>query len=117
MNLNLYLKTDKFSTNKEMVEYFAGKLSDKGVSVGEFIDEDYMFIFIGVIDGVPVNFYMGKNDEETHPPLWQIWPQQKVSFFNKLFGKPNLEPEEKAKSLLEEIANQIPGVQNVEWAI
>ena len=117
MNLNLYMKTDRFNFNKGMAEYFQNKLSKKGLKIGTPTDEDYMYSLEAAIDGEVVIFYMGKNDEASSPLLWQIWPQQKIPLLKKLFGKPNREPEEKAKRILEEIANEIEGAQGVAWAI
>ncbi|WP_102798384.1 hypothetical protein [Bowmanella denitrificans] len=117
MSLNLYMKTDKFKTNKEMADYFYGEFSKRGFKPGSPENEDYMYAIESVIDGEAVTFYLGKNDEASIPPLWQIWPEQKVSFLKRLFGKPDRAPEEKAKRVLEEIVKEIEGVQAVEWAI
>ena len=117
MSLNLYMKTDKFSSNKGMAEYFKNELAKNGLNLSEPCDEEYMYSLQSEVDGVVVIFYMGKNDEESSPSLWQIWPQQKIPLLKKLFGKPDREPEKKAKLLLEKIANEIDGVQDVEWAI
>lgn len=115
MSLNIYFQTDLFDSNRGMADYFAKALTEKGVLVSRPQEEDFMFYFDSTIDGETVTFYMGKNDEELTPPLWQIWPEQKISLFKRLLGRENRVPEEKAKILLEEITIQIDGVQGLEW--
>ncbi|WP_115717914.1 hypothetical protein [Gallaecimonas mangrovi] len=117
MSLNLYMKTDKFQSNKGMAEFFHAELTRRGFELSAPEHEDYMYSIESTIDGEVVIFYMGKNDEESSPPLWQVWPEQRIPFLKKLFGKPNKEPEKKAKQSLEEIVNNIEGVDCVEWAI
>ncbi|MGF1767078.1 hypothetical protein L4D06_06795 [Enterovibrio makurazakiensis] len=70
---------------------------------------------------------MGKNDEPSAPPLWQVLPEQKILLLKGLFGKAARTSEDKAKALLEDIVQNIHGakdiVQNIhgakdiEWAI
>ena len=117
MNLSLYLKSDSFQSSKDLANYFRSELIKKGLEVSVPIDNDYMFSFQTQIKDKTVCFYMGKNDEQCSPPLWQIWPEQKVPFFERIFGKPDRHAEDYAKVLLEEIAQNINGVDGVEWAI
>ncbi len=58
---------------------------------------------------------MGKNDEHSEPTLWQIWPEQRIPFLKRLFGKSNREGERLASSHLEQIVKDIQGVSAVEW--
>lgn len=117
MSQNLYFKTNQFSSNKELAQFFHEKLKNEGVNVEPPDDEGYMFVIESTIDGEAVTFYLGKNDEESTPPLWQAWPEQSISLIKRIFGKPNRNPEELAKKILEKIVNSIEGVTNVEWDI
>jgi hypothetical protein len=49
--------------------------------------------------------------------LWQVWPEQSVSLLKRIFGKPNKEPEEKVKLVLQKIVSQINSVSGIEWGI
>ena len=117
MDTNLYFKSDQFGSNSALAKYFFAELKALGLNPEEPKDQDYMFIIKVSINDVPVNFYMGKNDEESTPSLWQIWPEQQVSFIKKIFGQVDKNPEEKAKSHLESIVNDIKGVSDIEWSI
>ncbi len=100
-----------------MARYFYEALKEKGLELGEPIDEQYMYVIESEIDGEAVSFFMGKNDEESTPGLWQVWPEQKIGFFAKILGRVNTQPEQKAKLLVEQIAREIEGVTGVEWGI
>ncbi|GHA13950.1 hypothetical protein GCM10008090_24660 [Arenicella chitinivorans] len=117
MSLNLYLKTDKFKNNMGMLMYFRDELSKLGYKLGSPVDEDCMCSIECIIDNEVITLFMGKNDEESSPPIWQIWPEQNVSILKKLFSKADKAPEVKAKALIEQIAQGIAGVDGVEWAI
>lgn len=117
MTQNLYMKTDMFQSNKDMADYFRNELSIRGFNPEEPSDDDYMYSIRSIVDGQPVVFYMGKNDEESSPPLWQIWTEQQIPFLKKLFGKPDKAPEQKARLALDEITKAIDGVSGVEWAL
>ncbi len=117
MSLNLYFKTDKFRTNKSLALYVYDELESFGFSLKKPENDDYMYSIEASMEGEVIYFYMGKNDEDSQPPLWQIWPEQSIPIFKRIFGKPNREPEAKAKSALEVIVNKIEGVSSVEWGI
>lgn len=51
-------------------------MSKAGFNPEAPIDQDYMFIITGYSDGETINFYLGKNDEESSPPLWQVWLEE-----------------------------------------
>jgi hypothetical protein len=117
MPLNLYMKTARFNSNRELAEYFHKELARRGCEPGDPEGHEYMYSISISIDGEAINLYMGKNDEETSPPLWQIWPEQRVSLLKKLFGTRDKSVEEKAKKVLEEIAREIEGVEGIEWGV
>lgn len=115
MSENLYFKSTRFSSNKALANYFHEKFKAIGFAPETPIDEDYMFIIPTKIDGEAVNFYLGKNDEDSNPPLWQIWLAIEASFFRKILGKVKKTAERKARTKVEEIVKRIDGVSNVEW--
>jgi len=117
MNQNLYFKTSKFGSPKELADYVYSELSKLSLAPNEPIDSDYMFSIAAHMDEVVVDIFMGKNDEETEIPLWQIWPEQRVPFLQKLFGKVDRTAELKVKDNLESIVKSIEGVSSVEWGI
>ncbi|WNO10623.1 hypothetical protein [Teredinibacter sp. KSP-S5-2] len=117
MSLNLYFKSDEFETNKGLADYLYEELKKSGVSVSSPEIDEYMCIIESSINGEVVHIYMGKNEEESSPVLWQVWPEQVVPIMKRLFGKTDRAPEEKAKQLLENVVNHIPGVSSVEWGI
>ena len=117
MNQNLYFKTSKFDSSKELADYVYSELSNLSLAPNEPVDSDYMFSIAAYVDGVVVDIFMGKNDEETEIPLWQVWPEQRVPFLKKLFGKVDRTAELKVKNNLETIVKSIEGVSSVEWGI
>ncbi|MCG7537282.1 hypothetical protein [Pseudoalteromonas sp. OOF1S-7] len=117
MNQNLYFQTNKFDSSKELAEYMYSELEKLGFEPDEPIDSEYMFSIVANVNGVTVDIFMGKNDEETEIPLWQIWPEQRVPFLKKLFGKADRTVETKVKGKLETIVKSIDGVSAVEWGI
>lgn len=117
MSKNLYFKTDNFKSNEDIASFFFDQLSAKGLVLEKPIDAGFMCSIVTKIDDEKVVFYMGKNDEPSTPPLWQVWPEQKASIFKEIFGKVDRTPENKAKSLLEEIVQGADGVTDIEWAI
>ena len=114
---NLYFKSAMFKSNKSLAEYVFSELKKLNFNPESPIDSDYMFSIAMNIDGVMVDVYLGKNDEESETPLWQIWPEQRISFFKKFFGKVNKSPELKARQVIENIAKNIEGVTDVAWDI
>ena len=117
MNQNLYFKTNKFDSSKELADYVYSELTKLSFDPNEPVDSDYMFSIEANVEGVAVDIFMGKNDEETQIPLWQIWPEQRVPFLKKLFGEAYRTAEIKVKSKLETIVKSIEGVSAVEWGI
>jgi hypothetical protein len=117
MNQNLYFQTSKFDSSEELAEYVCSECTKLNLNPSKPIDSDYMFSFETNLDGMIVDIFMGKNDEETDTPLWQIWPEQRVPFLKKLFGKADRTAESKVKEKLEAIVKSIDGVSAVEWGI
>ena len=117
MNQSLYFKTSKFVSPKELADYVYAELSKLSLAPNEPIDSDYMFSIKTHVDEVVVDIFLGKNDEETELPLWQIWPEQRAPFLKKLFGKVDRTAELKIKDNLESIVKSIEGVSSVEWGI
>lgn len=115
MDKYLYFRTNRFNSNKELAEWFQSELNKNNVATGELIDEDYMFVIEAKFDDASVNFYLGRNDEDASPPIWQIWPEQKVGFVKKILGKANMGPEESARKLLSNIINNATDVSDIEW--
>ncbi|WP_441004592.1 hypothetical protein [Pseudocolwellia agarivorans] len=117
MNQNLYFKTDKFDSSKILAEYVYSELKKLSFNPQEPIDSDYMYSIEINVEGDFVDIFMGKNDEVTVVPLWQIWPEQRVPFLKKIFGKADRSAEFKVKEQLETIIKNIDGVSAVEWGI
>ena len=117
MNQNLYFKTDKFDSSKTLAEYVYSELKKLSFNPQEPIDSDYMYSIEINVEGDFVDIFMGKNDEETVVPLWQTWPEQRVPFLKKIFGKADRSAEFKVKEQLETIIKNIDGVSAVEWGI
>lgn len=117
MNQNLYFKTNEFGSAKELASYVHTELQKLNFAPKDPIDSDYMFSIEIEIDGVKLDIYLGKNDEETDIPLWQIWPEQRVSLLKRIFGKVDKSAEIRVKSGLESIISNIRGVIDVEWGI
>lgn len=117
MSDNLYFKSAMFKSNKSLAEYVFSELKKLNFNPESPIDSDYMFSIAMNIDGVMVDVYLGKNDEESETPLWQIWPEQRISFLRSFFGKVNKSPELKARQVIENIAKNIEGVTDVAWDI
>jgi hypothetical protein len=117
MNQNLYFQTNKFDSSKELADYVYSELTKLSLDSSEPVDSGYMFSIEANVDGIFVDIFMGKNDEKTQIPLWQIWPEQRVPFLKKLFGKVDRTAELKVKSKLEKIVKSINGVSAVEWGI
>lgn len=115
--MNLYFKSSNFNSNAELANFIFGELNSLGFKPSTPLSEEFMFVIETYIENELVYFYMGKNDEDTKPALWQIWPEQKISFFKKVFGKNRKNVEQLAKSHLEKIINNIEGVSAVEWGI
>ncbi|MCE2028697.1 hypothetical protein [Sessilibacter corallicola] len=116
MTKYLYLKTDEFSSNEDMANYFVAKLSEKGLKLEKPIDAGFMCSVVSRIDDERVVFYMGRNQEPSSPALWQIWPEQKIPFFKVVFGKANRTPEDKARMILEEVVHAIESASDIGWA-
>lgn len=114
---NLYFKSASFDSNQSLSEYVFSELKKANMNPESPIDSDYMFSIALNINNVVVDLYLGKNDEESETPLWQIWPEQKVSFFAKVFKKVDKSPELNAKEVIEKIVSNIEGVTDVEWGI
>lgn len=117
MNQNLYFKTNEFGSAKELASYVYTELQKLNFVPKDPIDSDYMFSIEIEIDGVKLDIYLGKNDEETDIPLWQIWPEQRVSLFKRIFGNVDKSSETRVKGELETIISNIKGVSGVEWGI
>jgi len=117
MSDNLYFKSDKFDSSKSLALFIHESLIKQGLSPSSPEDEDYMFTINAVFGEAIITFYMGENDEDSTPPLWQIWPQQNISFFKRIFAKVDKNPEVEAKKILEKVINEIDGVSDVEWGI
>jgi hypothetical protein len=115
--LNLYFKSSSFKSNRDLAGFVFDKLKEYGLNPAEPKNEEFMYVIETTIDEARVIFYLGKNDEESEPALWQIWPEQSIPFFKRIFGKVSRAPEQKAKSYLEEIIHNIQGVSAVEWGI
>jgi len=116
MSKYLYFKSSEFKSNREFASWIHQELRKAGEVVGEPVDNEYMYV-IPVTRGVAkVNVYLGKNEEQSSPPLWQIWPEHKVGFIKKLFSKPSSDVEQHYKSLLFRLVNSIDGVSDVEWS-
>lgn len=116
MRKYLYFKTGKFQSNQELAEWFYKELLDSGESVGEPLDENYMVVIPVKREGELINIYMGRNDEECAPPLWQVWPELKVGIIKQLFGNYDLEHEECMRKIIERLVSKVEGVSDVEWS-
>jgi len=117
MNQNLYFKTTKFDSSSALAEYVFSELKKYNLSPQEPVNSDYMFSIETKVEDTYVHIYMGKNDEVSDIPLWQIWPEQRVSFICKIFGKVDKSPELLVKDKLESIVKNIDGVSAIEWGI
>jgi len=117
VNNVLYFKSSQFSSNKDLADYFLKEFTKLGFHPEDPIDSDFMYIISTQIDDIRINFYLGKNDEESEPSLWQIWPEQKTSVFSKLLGKVNMEPTEKAQNAIELIVKDIDDATGIKWDI
>lgn len=117
MSDNLYFKSAKFESNKSLAEYVFTELKKSNLNPDYPIDSDYMFSISMNIDDIMVDLYLGKNDEESETPLWQIWPEQRVPFIKKFFGKVDKSPELEARKIVENIVKNIEDVTDVEWDI
>ena len=117
MSDNLYFKTDYFDSNKSLANFIYTELEKLGYQPEKPQDQDYMYSITAYIEDVAIDFYMGKNDEESEPRLWQIWPEQRVSILKKIFSKVDKQPELLSRTKLETIVNNINGVIDVEWDI
>lgn len=115
--MNLYFKSSNFKSNKDLASFIFVKFKEFGLNPTEPQNEEFMYVIETTIEEECVFFYMGKNDEPSEPALWQIWPEQSIPFFKRIFGKVSKEAEQKAKSYLEEIIHSIQGVSAVEWSI
>ena len=115
--MNLYFRSSNFNSNKALAKYIFNELASLGLNPAEPQNEDFMYIIEATIENEKVIFYMGRNDELSDPPLWQIWPEQKVPLFKRIFGKVNNSPETAAKALIEKIVGNISGVADVEWGV
>lgn len=117
MSDNLYFKSTKFESNKSLSDYVFSELKSLDLEPEPPIDSDYMFSIGLNIDGAIIDIFLGKNDEESEISIWQIWPEQRISFFKKLFRKIDISPERKARNIVEKIVKNIEGVSDVEWSI
>ena len=117
MNQNLYFKTNDFGSGKELASYVYTELQKLNFAPKDPIDSDYMSSIEIEIEGVKLDIYLGKNDEETDIPLWQIWPEQRVSLLKRIFGNADRSAETRVKGELETIISKIRGVSDVEWGI
>jgi hypothetical protein len=117
MNQNLYFKTNEFGSAKELASYVYSELQKLNYAPKDPIDSDYMFSIEIEIYGVKLDIYLGKNDEETDIPLWQIWPEQRVSLLKRIFGNVDKSAKTRVKGELETIISNIQGVSDVEWDI
>ncbi|KID56544.1 hypothetical protein JF50_11405 [Pseudoalteromonas luteoviolacea] len=103
MNQNLYFQTNNFDSSNELANYVHTELLKLGISASKPIDSDYMFSTELNLDGVTVDVFMGKNDEDTEIPLWQIWPEQRFPFLKKIYGNANKTAELKVKNKIERL--------------
>ena len=115
MKKHLYFQSDNFDSNLQLAKWLSDELRARGVEVQDFIEEDFMVVLVTRIKSLPVNFYMGKNDEPTDPFTWQVWPEMNMGLIAKLFKKKNAASLAHAKEILAEIINGAQGVSNVEW--
>lgn len=117
MNKNLYFKTNQFNCNIELAEYVYAELGKAGIDAQKPACEDFMCSIEIDIESTKVVLYMGKNDEDVTPSLWQIWPEQQVPFFKRLLRKGGNDAEITAAQILERIVTTMHGVSSVEWAV
>ncbi|WP_139306390.1 hypothetical protein [Methylomonas sp. LWB] len=116
MSKYLYFKTAKFESNQDFANWLHQELCRAGEVAGVPINDEFMFV-IPVTRGTGKGeIYLGKNEEQSNPPLWQVWFENKVGFFKKLFLKPSTDNEQHYKNLLFRLVGSIDGVSNVEWS-
>lgn len=113
----LYFKSATFSSNKEFAVFLFDELNKAGFSPEHPEDQDYMFVIKGYSGEQVINFYLGRNDEDSSPPLWQVWPEQQLSFFKKIFGNVDKAPELLVREKLESIVRNIEDATGIEWDI
>ena len=116
MSKYLYFASSRFASNKDIAHWMSQELMNKGITVGESMDNDYMFIIPIKIERASLNIYVGKNDEDCDPPLWQAWPEMKIGLFKKLVGAVDRTAQEKTCSILSDIVGNLDGVSSVEWS-
>ena len=116
MSKYLYFKTDKFKSNENFASWLHSELLESGETPAAAIDNDYMFIIPVKRNGELINIYLGKNDEECTPPMWQAWAELKVGKLRSIFKKPDMQQEEALSKKLGEIVSKIDGVTDVEWS-
>ncbi|MBQ4810266.1 hypothetical protein J8M20_02915 [Pseudoalteromonas luteoviolacea] len=117
MNQNLYFKTRKFDSARQLSNYMYLMLKNLSLEPEQPVDSEYMFIISTKFKGTKIDIFMGKNDEESDIPLWQIWAEERVSLFKKMFSKPNEEIEILLRAKLELLVKSIDDVSSVEWGI
>jgi hypothetical protein len=116
MGKYLYFRSDSFKSNRDFATWLHQELCDAGEAAGTPIDQEYMFVIPINWDGNQVEIYLGRNDEECSPPLWQVWSEQKVSIFRRLFSKPDSGVEQHFQSLLVTLVSKLDGASNIEWS-
>ncbi|TQF70124.1 hypothetical protein [Pseudoalteromonas luteoviolacea] len=117
MNQNLYFKTSKFDSARQLSGYVYSQLQHLSFETEKPIESEYMFTINSKFNGTDIDIFMGKNDEESDIPLWQIWAEQRVSLFKKLFSKHDEEIEMLVREKLEILVKSIHDASSVEWGI
>lgn len=113
----LYFKSAIFKSNQSLAEYVFAELKKSNLNPNSPVNNDYMFSISMYIGDIMVDLYLGKSDEKSETPLWQIWPEQRVSFIKKYFGRVDKSPELEARKIVENIVKNIDSVTDVEWFV
>ena len=126
-NLQITFQTDFFKpiegeeeeTNpgrygKQLAEWLAEKLQERGIVVEGVIPEDFGWVVM--VSRKPFMLWLGCGNTDGSITEWSVFPVAEPSIFQRIFKRVNPASEvEKLKVHVAELVASIPGVSNVTW--
>ncbi|MBU2709204.1 hypothetical protein KCM76_24625 [Zooshikella marina] len=116
MNKCLYFQSAAFSSNPEFAAWLVSELEKSGYVIEKVADEGYMCVISAAKEKNKISFFLGKSNEPTKPPTWQVWPEAKTALISRILGKNSSHVVEVAKANLHAIISSKTGVSNIEWS-
>jgi hypothetical protein len=107
-------KTSPGRYGKQLAEWLAEKLQERGVAVEGVIPEDFGWVVM--VSRKPFLLWLGCGNTEGSATEWSIFPVAEPSIFHRLFNRINpTSVIEMLKAHVAELVPSIPGISNLTW--